>query len=162
MMKKTILFTLLIIASTMTAFAQRGTDKLDRGLVAVKTTNGVYCSWRIMGEEYYDVKYNLYRDGTKVNSEPLNVSNYTDAAGTTASKYTVKAVVRGKEEATASKDATVWGQNYLEITPDHGNLTSTVSNNAPSVCACKPSKEQPAKTNANKYLFCFFTLYLKL
>jgi len=125
MMKKTILFTLLIIASTMTAFAQRGTDKLDRGLVAVKTTNGVYCSWRIMGEEYYDVKYNLYRDGTKVNSEPLNVSNYTDAAGTTASKYTVKAVVRGKEEATASKDATVWGQNYLEITPDHGNLTST-------------------------------------
>ena len=125
MMKKTILFTLLIIASTMMAFAQRGTDKLDRGLVAVKTTNGVYCSWRIMGEEYYDVKYNLYRDGTKVNSEPLNVSNYTDAAGTTASKYTVKAVVRGKEEATASKEATVWGQNYLEITPDHGNLTST-------------------------------------
>ena len=124
-MKKTIWFTLLIIASTMTAFAQRGTDKLDRGLVAVKTTNGVYCSWRIMGEEYYDVKYNLYRDGTKVNSEPLNVSNYTDAAGTTASKYTVKAVVRGKEEATASKETTVWAQEYLEITPDHGNLTAT-------------------------------------
>lgn len=40
-------------------------DKLDRGLVAVKTTDGVYCSWRILGEEYYGVKYNLYRDGVK-------------------------------------------------------------------------------------------------
>lgn len=38
---------------------------------------------------------------------------------------TVKAVVRGTEQA-ASKEATaVWNQNYLEITPDHGSLTST-------------------------------------
>ena len=124
MMKKTILFALLMLASVMTAFAQRNTDKLDRGLVAVKTTSGVFCSWRILGEEYYDVTYNLYRDGTKVNSEPLTVSNYTDAAGTTGSKYTVKAVVRGTEQS-ASKEATVWSQNYLEITPDHGSLTST-------------------------------------
>ena len=58
--------------------AQRPTDKLDRGLVAVKTTNGVYCSWRIFAEEYYDVTYNIYRDGTKLNSEPLTVSNYQD------------------------------------------------------------------------------------
>ena len=48
------------------ANAQRTMDKLDRGLIAVKTTGGVFCSWRIMGEEYYDVKYNLYRDGTKI------------------------------------------------------------------------------------------------
>ena len=57
------------------ASAQRFMDKLDRGLVAVKTTDGVYCSWRILGEEYYGVKYNLYRDGVKVNSTPLTVSN---------------------------------------------------------------------------------------
>jgi len=115
---------MLTIAALTTTYAQRQTDQLDRGLVAVKTTSGVYCSWRIMGEEYYDVKYNLYRDGTKVNSEPLNVSNYVDAAGTESSKYTVKAVVRGTEQ-TASQEATVWSQSYLEITPDHGSLTST-------------------------------------
>ncbi len=96
------------------ANAQRFTDKLDRGLVAVKTTSGVYCSWRIQADEYYDVKYNLYRDGTKVNSEPLNVSNFTDASGSTSSTYTVKAVVNGVEQE-ASKVASVFEQNYKEI-----------------------------------------------
>ncbi|MBQ3699735.1 MAG: hypothetical protein II886_07480, partial [Prevotella sp.] len=124
-MKKTFLLTLLALTAMLTASAQRTTDQLDRGLVAIQTSNGVYCSWRIMGEEYYDVKYNLYRDGTKVNSEPLNVSNYTDAAGSANSKYTVKAVVRGSEQA-ASKEATPWAQNYLEITPGDAGLKSTL------------------------------------
>ena len=124
--KKTFLLLALIMMSVLTAFSQRKTDALDRGLIAIKTTNGVYCSWRIMGEEYYDVTYNLYRDGTKVNSEPLSVSNYSDAAGTTSSKYTVKAIVRGTEQA-ASKEATVWTDSYLEITPKHApSITSTL------------------------------------
>ena len=124
--KKTFLLLALIMMSVLTAYSQRKTDALDRGLIAIKTTNGVYCSWRILGEEYYDVKYNLYRDGTKVNSEPLSVSNYSDAAGTASSKYTVKAVVRGTEQA-ASKEATVWTDSYLEITPQHApSITSTL------------------------------------
>ena len=124
--KKTLLLFALTMMPVLTVFSQRKTDALDRGLIAIKTTNGVYCSWRIMGEEYYDVKYNLYRDGTKVNSEPLSVSNYSDAAGTSSSKYTVKAVVRGTEQ-TASKEATVWTDSYLEITPQHAtSITSTL------------------------------------
>ena len=124
--KKTLLLFALTMIPVLTAFSQRKTDALDRGLIAIKTTNGVYCSWRIMGEEYYDVKYNLYRDGTKVNSEPLSVSNYSDAVGTSSSKYTVKAVVRGTEQ-TASKEATVWTDSYLEITPQHAtSITSTL------------------------------------
>ena len=89
-------------------------DRLDRGLVAVQTTKGVYCSWRIQADEYYDVKYNLYRDGVKVNSEPLDVSNFTDASGFTGSKYTVKAVVGGVEQK-ESKKASVFANNYKEI-----------------------------------------------
>ena len=123
MMKKAFFLSFLLLASCLTAFGQRKMDRLDRGLIAIQTTNGVYCSWRILGEEYYDVKYNLYRDGTKIASD-LDVSNYTDASGSASSRYTVKAVVRGTEQA-ASKEATVWSQNYLEITPDHGSLTST-------------------------------------
>ena len=116
---------LLLVLTTMPVFGQRMTDRLDRGLVAVKTDGGVFCSWRILGEEYYDVTYNLYRDGVKVNAEPLKVSNYVDAAGSSASKYTVKAVVRGKEEESMVKTAEVWAQHWLEITPDHGDLKST-------------------------------------
>ena len=71
---------------TIHVMAQRLTDKLDRGLVAIETDAGVFCSWRVLAEEYYDVTYNLYRDGVKVNAEPLTVSDYTDAAGTATSK----------------------------------------------------------------------------
>lgn len=87
--------------------AQRKMDVLSRGLVAVKTGNGVFLSWRRLGEEYYDVTYNVYRNGVKLNDTPLIVSNYTDTGGTKTSSYTVKAVVRGVEQA-ASKAVTPW------------------------------------------------------
>lgn len=47
--------------------------------------------------------YNIYRDGTKINSSPLRVSNFTDAAGTAGSSYAVEAVVRGKAEKKARR-----------------------------------------------------------
>lgn len=122
-MKRIFILSVLLLTMVLGVFAQRKTDKLDRGLVAIKTNSGVYCSWRTLGEEYYDVVYNLYRDGVKI-AEGLNVSNYTDVAGSVGSKYTVKAVVLGQEQE-ASKVASVWSQNYLEITPDHGSLKST-------------------------------------
>ena len=117
-MKKFFVTAALFMLASAGTYAQRFTDKLDRGLVAVQTTKGVYCSWRIQADEYYDVKYNLYRDGTRVNSEPLNVSNYTDASGSASSKYTVKAVVNGVEQQ-ASKAATVFKSNYKEIKIKH-------------------------------------------
>ena len=111
--------------SVVSALAQRMTDRLDRGLVAVKTDAGVFCSWRVLAEEYYDVTYNLYRDGVKVNAEPLTESNYTDAAGTAASKYTVTAIGLRNRESEPCKEVAVWNQQWLEITPDHGDLKST-------------------------------------
>ena len=125
MNKKVIALAIAALTSFSGVMAQRVTDRLDRGLVAVKTTGGVYCSWRIQADEYYDVKYNLYRDGTKVNAEPLNVSNYTDASGSQGSTYTVKAVVNGVEQE-ASKAASVLANNYKSITIKHdASLKST-------------------------------------
>lgn len=95
-MKKT--FALLIaLISVLTISAQRYTDRLDRGLVAQKMTTGVFVSWRIPAEEYYDVTYNLYKDGGLLKSG-LNVSCYQDNSGAAASRYQVSAVVRGKEQ----------------------------------------------------------------
>ncbi len=122
--KKFLLTVVLIITATLSVHAQRSMDKLDRGLVAMKTSSGIFCSWRIYGEEYYDVTYNIYRDGTKLNSEPLSVSNYTDDGGSTSSSYQVEAVVRGVAQG-KSKAVTPWAQNYLELAMDHGSLTST-------------------------------------
>lgn len=92
-----VMATLLLL--TNHAIAQRTTDKLDRGLVAIPSGSGSFVSWRIFGEEYYDTEYNLYRDGTPVNTTPLKVSNYYDANGKAGCSYQVAAVVRGQEQA---------------------------------------------------------------
>ena len=124
MNKKSLITMLLMLLVCFTASAQRVIDKLDRGLIAVKISSGVYVNWRIQSNEYYDVTYNLYRDGVKI-AENLQVSNYKDAAGTTTSKYAVAAVVKGKEQAKCNA-VSPWSQDYLEIKPKHdASLKST-------------------------------------
>ncbi len=81
-----------------TAVAQRPTDKLDRGTVAVPSGSGNLVSWRLMGEEYYGTTFNLYRNGSKVNSSPISTSNYLDNSGNSTSQYQVAAVVNGVEQ----------------------------------------------------------------
>lgn len=112
--KKTIICVILLLAMSVPAGAQRMMENLNRGLVAVKTTGGVYLSWRLLGQEWYDVTYNVYRDGVRVNSEPLVTSNYQDAAGEESSIYTVRAVVRGVEQED-SEMVTPWKGQYLDI-----------------------------------------------
>ena len=102
------------LAMSCVAMAQRTTDVLDRGLVALPSGSGNFVSWRIMGEEYYDVEYNLYRDGVKLNPVPLKVSNFTDNKGTAASKYQVAPVVRGVEQEKCA-EVTRWNNGYLDI-----------------------------------------------
>lgn len=123
---KSLLVASLLASTTFTVSAQRfNTDRLDRGLVAIQTSEGVYCSWRIQADEYYDTQYNLYRNGQKVNDPPLSVSNLLVAGASASDQFTVRAVVRGTEQP-ASAPAAVWNQDYLEIVPKHDpSLTST-------------------------------------
>ena len=114
MKKKLLLIVAFAAAFAGQANAQRTTDKLDRGLVAVPSGSGSFVSWRIFGEEYYDTEYNLYRDGQKVNSTPLKVSNYTDAGGRAGAKYQVAAVVRGVEQEKCA-EVTRLGQQYIQF-----------------------------------------------
>jgi hypothetical protein len=93
-------------------------ENIDRGVVAVKVTNGVYVGWRMMGYEYdaanpTNIAYNVYRDDAKV-ATVTNSTNYLDSSGTTSSKYSVSAVVAGAECA-RSAAVTPWAQNYLTI-----------------------------------------------
>ena len=114
---KKILLALIMGMTTVTVSAQRVIDKLDRGVVAVRTSGGIFVSWRIQSDEYYDVTYNLYRDGSLI-AENLNTSNYTDAAGNVSNSYSVEAVKRGMKQA-MSAAATPWHANFLEIKPQH-------------------------------------------
>ncbi|PQP83696.1 rhamnogalacturonan lyase [Paenibacillus sp. PCH8] len=97
------------------AAGARQMEFLDRGVVAVKIGTGVFVSWRLLGTEGSNVSFNVYRDGTKVNASPItNSTNLQDASGTSSSKYTVRAVVSGTEQA-VSAAASVWGNNYLSV-----------------------------------------------
>ena len=94
--------------------AQRPTDQLDRGLVAIPTgaagnSNTNLVTWRRLPGEYYDVKYNLYKNGTKLASN-LTTTCYGDNQSAPATtQYQVAAVVNGKEQA-KSPVAKAWTQ----------------------------------------------------
>ncbi len=102
--------------------AQRQMEKLDRGVVAVALNNGkVYVGWRMLGTEPDNITFNVYRDNTLVNSQPIaNSTNLVDEKGRLDSIYTVRTVIDGSE-GSPSKPAKVLQQNYISIplkTPD--------------------------------------------
>lgn len=109
---------LLLFASIFALSAQARSpqrEKLDRGVVAVKTSAGVFISWRYLGSDSPSCGFNIYRDGEKINSEPITTStNYVDASGSTTSTYVIKRVDYGKE-SDASSECSVWNTFYKTI-----------------------------------------------
>jgi autotransporter-associated beta strand protein len=127
------LLTLIFISFIcVTLHSQRQIEQLNRGVVAVKVSGGVYVSWRVLGNEWKDASYNLYRESTKLNSEPITgASCWLDTDGTTESTYSVAAVIDEIEQPVSSP-VSVWASNYKNIpvqipaggtTPDGVNYT---------------------------------------
>lgn len=95
-------------------------ERLDRGLVAATTPQGVFLSWRLLAPEVTGATatgqtgpdFAVYRDGTKV-ATVTDSTNYLDATGTAASRYRVAAVVDGVEVDGA--DATPWAQASVDL-----------------------------------------------
>ena len=85
-MRQTIISIAALLLAVFSAHAQRLMENLGRGLVAMQSGSGIYLSWRLPGQEWYDVCYNVYRDGKKINSLPLTTSNYYDLNGTLSSE----------------------------------------------------------------------------
>ncbi|MFO7656884.1 MAG: T9SS type A sorting domain-containing protein [Bacteroidales bacterium] len=97
------------------SFAQRQMEKLDRGVLAIKVGTTVHVSWRVFGNEYFDVSYNVYRNDTLLNETPVTGATYfVDITGTVGSTYTVAAIKNGTLQPHSSP-ASVWAQNYLDI-----------------------------------------------
>ncbi|WP_330438412.1 rhamnogalacturonan lyase family protein [Micromonospora sp. NBC_00821] len=90
-------------------------EKLDRGLISVRSGSGNLVSWRLLGTETSGVAFNLYRGSTKVNASPIaGATNYLDNGAAAGSAYTVRAVVGGTEQA-ASAPALQFGAGYLDV-----------------------------------------------
>ncbi len=107
---------------------QRPVADMNRGLVAVSTGNGTFISWRWQGYESLDVKYNLYKNGVKLNDEPMSLTNYTDINPTAGAKYSVAPVENGVE-GEKCEEVSVWDDGYLEIPIDRPEAVA-IGNNA--------------------------------
>ncbi|WP_165986084.1 cellulose binding domain-containing protein [Streptomyces sp. YIM 98790] len=91
-------------------------EDLNRGLVSVRSGSANLVSWRLLGTESYDTAFNVYRNGTKVNSSPITGStNYLDSGAPAEAVYTVRAVVGGTEQAASENSLRFTGGNYLDV-----------------------------------------------
>jgi hypothetical protein len=91
-------------------------EDLDRGLVSVRTASGNLVSWRLLGTDPSSVGFNLYRDGTKVNSAPItNSTNYLDGGASPSASYTVRPVVGGAEQAASEASIRFTGGDHLDV-----------------------------------------------
>ncbi|MCM1520637.1 MAG: LamG domain-containing protein [Lachnoclostridium sp.] len=117
-MKKTLLTFALLGSMAFGAAADVQKEKLDRGVVAMKTDSGVFLSWRSLEEDPFGCGFDIYRDGVKITAEPINsVTNYVDADGTASSKYVIKTVLNGAD-IEESKAVTTWADQYLRLKLD--------------------------------------------
>jgi hypothetical protein len=96
-------------------------ELLDRGLVAAATSEGVFLSWRFLGNEatghsehgLTGANFNVYRDGQRI-ATVTDSTNYLDPAGAGTSTYRVDAVVSGAE-VDASSEVAPWATAATEI-----------------------------------------------
>lgn len=90
-------------------------EALDRGFVAVRTGQGVFLSWRMLGTDAESIAFNLYRDGSLVNGTPiLDTTSFLDSGGTASSVYTLRAIVDAREQPAENAGA-VWQQPYKTV-----------------------------------------------
>lgn len=96
-------------------------EKLDRGLVAAATAEGVFLSWRLLRHEatgYSErgltgADFHVYRDGRRI-AAVRDSTNYLDRGGTRNSTYEVRAVIGGRE-TDRSRGIKPWDGVYGEL-----------------------------------------------
>lgn len=96
-------------------------EYLNRGLVAAATTEGIFLSWRLLGNEVtgyscngmIGTHFNLYRNGACI-AAIHDSTNYLDPGGKLTSVYYVCAVVDGREVDRCA-DVTPWVGPYYEL-----------------------------------------------
>ncbi|MDR1673461.1 MAG: InlB B-repeat-containing protein [Bacteroidales bacterium] len=97
---------------------QRQMETIGRGLVAVKSGNNTFLSWRLLGTDPADIRFNVYRNSetTPINTEPLDAAhtNFTVAGSVMSDVYSVAVLTNGVETERSAPTAVLLNQ-YLPI-----------------------------------------------
>ncbi|MBN1128508.1 MAG: rhamnogalacturonan lyase [Chitinispirillaceae bacterium] len=103
-----------VLMLTIAAQAAYVVEKIDRGVVAVRSGNGYLVSWRLLGHEPYNTGFNVYKGTAKLNGTPITQGTcYQDNSGGSGD-YTVRAVVN-EQEGEASPKGLVMSSGYHSI-----------------------------------------------
>ncbi|WP_421740830.1 cellulose binding domain-containing protein [Cellulomonas sp.] len=89
-------------------------EKLDRGLISVRSGSNNLVQWRLLGTEAASTGFTVYRSGTKIAGPITDSTNYLDVGASASATYTVRAVLNGVEQA-ASAPSLTFGNGYLDV-----------------------------------------------
>lgn len=106
-----------VITAPVTFQPKPQLETLDRGLVAVKSAQGIFLSWRLLRDEVtastreriIGADFAVYRNGEAV-AAVTGSTNWLDVSGTEADTYAVAPA--GGE---ACQPVSVWDQGYLDL-----------------------------------------------
>ena len=118
-MKRIGLILVLILLACLPSDAQRKTQDLGRGVVAVNNGSNVTVTWRRLAQEPENAQYNVYVNGNKITSSPLSVTNYktTTSQIPNGSQVAVTLVTTNKshqQKESALSKAFTFKQNSLK------------------------------------------------
>lgn len=96
-------------------------ERLNRGLVAVSTWEGIFITWRLLGQEakgagehgLIGADFYVYRDEETI-AKVTDSTNYLDKGGNSNSTYSVAAILDGVEQERSSAVRPL-SQPYIEI-----------------------------------------------
>ncbi|WP_301174240.1 rhamnogalacturonan lyase [Actinomadura geliboluensis] len=95
------------------AAAARQAEDLDRGLISVRSGDGNYVGWRLLGTDPSGTAFALYRGSSRV-ATVTGSTNYWDQGAPADASYTVRPIVNGSEGA-ASEASLRFGDGYLDV-----------------------------------------------
>ncbi|MBE1489459.1 rhamnogalacturonan lyase [Plantactinospora soyae] len=95
-------------AAPAPAEAGTTTEKLNRGLISIRTGKGNFVSWRLLNTDPAGTGFNVYRDSVKVNPAPVTTAtSYLDAGAPADARYSVRPVADGMELRSATAEEVV-------------------------------------------------------
>jgi len=110
--------------------AGRQLERLNRGLISVRSGSANLVSWRWLATDPANVGFNVYRAATKVTASPItNSTNFLDSGAPAGAAYTVRAVVNGVEQA-ASETALQFANGFLDVPIQNPNSSLYAANDA--------------------------------
>jgi rhamnogalacturonan endolyase len=109
---------------------RRQLERLNRGLISVRSGTGNLVSWRWLATDPATVSFNVYRGGTRVNPAPITAAtDYVDSGAPAGAAYTVRAVVDGVEQA-PSEPALQFANGFLDVPIQNPDSARYAANDA--------------------------------